>query len=135
MDFWTKALQNLHPDDRKHFSVLQSDPQKILAEILKEARAKRDAAHEKRWKFKKSNGSVVIIRDVFEKIVHSISKYAQAVDVAVSTAPMYAAPLWAVVRFLLQVNGLWSLFDLEHANHSPAVPDVDIGFTSIWLHE
>ena len=104
MDFWRKALENLDPDDRKHFTASESDPRSILAGILKEARAKRATAHHKRWKFKKSDGSVIILRDVFGKIVESVSRYAQAVDVAVNTAPFYAAPPLAVVRCLLQVD-------------------------------
>lgn len=104
MNLWSKALQNLDPLDKQFFPLSESRPQKILVSLLKDAQAKRDAAHEKRWKFTKSNGSVVILRDVLEKIVHSISKYARVMDVAVSTAPMYAAPPWAVVGFLLQVG-------------------------------
>lgn len=97
-------MQNLDLHDKQYFLVSQSDPQKLLASLLKDVQAKRDAAHAKRWKFTKSDGSTIIIRDVLEKIVNSISKYARVVDVAVSTAPMYAAPPWAVIRFLLQVS-------------------------------
>ena len=66
---------------------------------------KRDIAHKKRWKFTKSNGSVVILRDVFEKIFKSISRYAKVIDVAVNVDPLHAAPAWAVIRLLLQVRG------------------------------
>ena len=134
MDTWSKAIDNLHPDDRKHFPVSQSDPRSIVAGILKEARAKRATAHQKQWRFTKSDGSVIILRDVFGKIVQSISRYAQAVDVAVSTAPMYAAPPWAVIRFLLQVSETWSLFILDQADQSRAHSDVNFGLTSLWLH-
>lgn len=97
-------MQNLDPHDKQYFLVSQSHPQKIVASLLKDVQAKRDIAHEKRWKFTKTDGSTIILRDVLEKIVHSISQYARIVDVAVSTAPMYAAPPWAVIRFLLQVS-------------------------------
>lgn len=104
MDAWTKALQNLDPHDRQYFLVTQSPSANVLGSLLKDVQTKRDAAHEKRWKFTKSDGSIIILRDVLEKIVHSISKYARVVDVAVSTAPMYAAPPWAVIGLLLQVS-------------------------------
>lgn len=105
MDLWSRALESLDPCDKEQFQVLQNDPQKVIDTILKDAQAKRDATYKKRWRISKSNGSTIILRDVFEKIVRSISKYAQAVDVVVNTAPMYAAPPWAAVRFLLQVKG------------------------------
>ncbi|KAI9704106.1 MAG: hypothetical protein M1836_006967 [Candelina mexicana] len=104
MDLWSKALESLEPDDKQHFPVLQGKPQDILTDILKEVQAKRDTAHKKRWKFTKSNGSTIILRDVFEKIVHTVTSCARAVDVAVSTAPLHAAPPWAIIRFLLQVS-------------------------------
>lgn len=104
MDLWDKALQNLDPTSRQLFQVDEGDPQEIIQRVLKDVQGKRDTAREKRWRFTKKNGSAVILRDVFEKIVHSISKYAQVMDVVVNTAPMYAAPPWAAVRFLLQVK-------------------------------
>lgn len=134
MDTWSRALQNLDPDDKQYFLVTQSHPPKVLASLLKDVQAKRDAAHEKRWKFTKSDGSIIILRDVLEKMVFSISKYARVVDVAVSTAPMYAAPPWAVIGLLLQVSfgnippGQWT-------NQSLADSDVYLGFRTIWLYE
>ena len=88
-------MQNLEPHDRQYFRVCSQnhDPQTMtLASLLEGVQAKRDAAHEKRWKFTKSDGSTIILRDVLEKMMNSISKYARIVDVAVGAAPMYAAP-------------------------------------------
>ena len=134
MDPWSKALQNLDPLDKQYFLVSQSRPQKVLEDLLKEVQAKRNAAHEKRWKFTKSNGSTIILRDVLEKIVHSISKYARVMDVAVNVAPMYAAPPWAVIGLLLQVS--CENFSLgEWTNQPLADLDVNLGFRTIWLHE
>ena len=73
MDLGTKALESLHKDDKKHFQVLQSHPQDILSGVLKDAQAKRDSARKKQWRFVKSNGSIIVLRDVFERIVNSIS--------------------------------------------------------------
>ena len=61
MDLWNDALQNLDPNEKQYYSVSQSSSQKILASILKDAQAKRDAAHEKRWKDTNSDGSKIII--------------------------------------------------------------------------
>ena len=106
MDLWDRALQQLGQEDRQSLLNLSVNPREALLGTLKAAEAKRDAAYQKRWSFTRSNGSKVIIRDVLEKIVHSITTYAKAVDVAVNAAPLYASPPWAVIRFLLQVIGL-----------------------------
>ncbi len=100
---WRRALQVLHPNDKQLISAFQYDPRCVLVDVLAEAQAKRDAAISKRWRFKKSDGSTIILRDVFEKIVRSISKYTQAVDVAANADPIHAGLPWAVFRFLLQV--------------------------------
>lgn len=134
MDSWSKAIQNLDLHDKQYFLVSQSRPQKVLEDLLKDVQAKRNAAHEKRWKFTKSDGSTIILRDVLEKIVHSISKYARVMDVAVNAAPMYAAPPWAVIGLLLQVSCENVSLD-EWTNQSLADLDVNLGFRTIWPHE
>ena len=103
-DLWDKALKALDPKYLQQISDFQCDPKKVLSEVLKEAQAKRDTAFGKRWTYKKSDGSVVILRDVFEKVVHWVSKYAQAVDVVANADPIHVGLPWAVVRFLLQVS-------------------------------
>jgi hypothetical protein len=43
--------------------------------VLKEIEAKRDLAVRKRWKFKKPNGDVVVVRDVLEKTARWINRF------------------------------------------------------------
>lgn len=58
----------------------------------------------KRWKFKKSNGEVIILRDVAEKIVAWVEKFISVGDTIVQYNPAHAALPWAAVRFLLQAT-------------------------------
>lgn len=105
-ELWKKALETLPEDDRQAIVALQlgSSKRSIVAEVLKGAQTKRDVVLEKRWKYKKNDGSIVIVRDVFEKIIHWVARYASAVDVVSNVEPLYVSPAWAVVRFLLQVS-------------------------------
>ncbi len=105
-DLWNKALQTLSSDETQSIATLSSGLSKksVVDDVLQAARTKRDTVHSKRWKYKRSDGSVVIVRDVFEKIIQWVTKYATAVDVVANVEPMYINPVWAVVRFLLQVS-------------------------------
>ena len=59
---------------------------------------------QKRWKFTKKNGHVIIIRDVCEKIIKWIRKFKETGDVAVQYDPSHASLPWAAVRFFLQLS-------------------------------
>jgi hypothetical protein len=118
-EFWSRALEALHPNDKQLISSPQHDPRCVLDDVLKEAQAKRDAAIAKRWKFKKSDGSTIIIRDVFEKIVRSVSRYTQALTVAANADPIHAGLPWAAFRFLLQVR--CSRKSTDYSNLTPRI--------------
>jgi bifunctional pyridoxal-dependent enzyme with beta-cystathionase and maltose regulon repressor activities len=53
---------------------------------------------EKRWQFKKRNGEVIILRDVFEKITGWVQKFKGVGDTIVQYDPVHAALSWASVR-------------------------------------
>jgi hypothetical protein len=79
----------------------------ILAALLNTAKEKRQLCLEKRWKFKKSNGWEVILRDVVEKILVWVDKFKDIGDAAVQLDPVHASLPWAGVRFLLQMSAFW----------------------------
>lgn len=60
---------------------------------------------QKRWKYTKRNGEVVIPRDVFEEIMKWVSKFNAVGDMAVQYDPAHAALPWAGVGLLLEVVG------------------------------
>ncbi|KAK1849751.1 ankyrin repeat protein [Colletotrichum chrysophilum] len=71
-----------------------------LLELVQE---KKQRYMERRWKFKLSNGEVIVIRDLFEKVVGWLQKFKEVGDIAVQYDPVHAALPWAGVRLLLQV--------------------------------
>lgn len=58
----------------------------------------------KRWKFSRSNGEELFLRDIFEKIGESVNRFKGVVDVAVQYDPAHAALPWAAARFLLTMS-------------------------------
>ncbi|CZR60508.1 related to vegetatible incompatibility protein HET-E-1 [Phialocephala subalpina] len=104
---WTKALESLSENDRlqlqSNFPPDQAHYRGMLEEVLDIAVEKKQLCIKKAWKFKKSDGKVVIVRDLFEKIVVWVQKFKEVGDVAVSYDPGHAALPWAAVRFLLTI--------------------------------
>lgn len=72
--------------------------------MLKEIEAKRDLAARKRWKFKKPNGDVVVVRDVLEKTARWINRFKETGDVIAQYDPVHLSLPWAAFRFLLQTT-------------------------------
>ena len=70
--------------------------------MLKELEAKKNLALRKRWKFKKPNGDVIVVRDVLEKTVRWINRFKETGDVIAQYDSAHLALPWAAFRFLLQ---------------------------------
>ncbi len=70
--------------------------------MLKEIEAKKVLAVRKRWKFKKPNGDVIVVRDVLEKTVRWINRFKETGDVIAQYDSAHLALPWAAFRFLLQ---------------------------------
>ncbi|KAL8792023.1 MAG: hypothetical protein Q9195_005364 [Heterodermia aff. obscurata] len=101
-DGWKEACEAVHPDDKQRILSLQAGPSACLDDVLNEARAKRDLAIMKRWKLTKSDGTTIILRDVFEKIMGWVSRYTQVADILANADPVHAGLPWGACRFLLQ---------------------------------
>lgn len=71
--------------------------------MLKEIEAKRDLALRKRWKFKKPNGDIVVVRDVLEKMARWIYKFKETGDLIAQYDPAHLSLPWAAFRFFLQI--------------------------------
>lgn len=65
---------------------------------------KKNQCVRSRIRIRRKNGEVIIVRDVFEKIVKYVQKFREIGDVAVQYDPAHASLPWAGVRLLLQVS-------------------------------
>lgn len=100
---WSEALSSLKPDVRESLLSVEGDRRATLEVVLFEARSKREISLRKQWKITKKNGDIIILRDVFEKIIQWVDKFKAIGDYAVQAAPSYAAIPWNVVCVLIKV--------------------------------
>ena len=103
-DLWQEALATLSDQDRRAVSISCSEKPAILEDILIAAESKRQTCMQKRWKFKRKNGDVIILRDVCEKLIKWVQKFKEVGDIAVQYDTAHAALPWAAVRLLLQLS-------------------------------
>ncbi|KAL6713705.1 hypothetical protein ACLMJK_009170 [Lecanora helva] len=100
---WNQAFDSLDEGLKSSLSSTRTQKRDVLEAVLKEIEAKRDPAVRKRWKFKKSNGDVVIVRDVLEKIAKWINRFKQTGDIIAQHDPAHLSLPWAAFRFLLHI--------------------------------
>lgn len=105
---WYEAKQTLSKEEKEYIRDFHGDGDDnhgIVNDVLKTVKEKRKEAEDKNWTFKSSDGRVVVVREIFSKIVDSITKFQGAVDFLVSLdASGHSALPWAGVKFLLSVG-------------------------------
>lgn len=110
-DLWAKAAKSLNEKYQIPIDFNQTEKLTILKDVLAVVEEKKQGCLNKRWKYKNSKGEVVILRDVFAKIVTWIDKFKEVGDNAVQYDPGHAALPWAAVRLVLQVQVSYPLLD------------------------
>ncbi|TGO81577.1 hypothetical protein BPOR_1097g00010 [Botrytis porri] len=86
---WHQAWESLKKEDKDEIKL---DPTRtgyldILQDIHNLSIKKKQLCIEKAWKYKKNNGTTVIIRDLFEKILFWVNKVKEVGDVIASYDP------------------------------------------------
>jgi hypothetical protein len=104
-NLWDKAIETLSDEHKQQIVFGCLDKRAILGDVLAIVEAKKHLCMKRRWKYKKSSGEDVILRDLFEKMTKWVVKFKEIGDVAVQYDPGHAALPWAGVRFILQVGG------------------------------
>ena len=56
---------------------------------------------------KRKSGEIVILRELFRKVVKWLQRFKKIGDIVVQYDPVHAALPWAGVRFLLEVSYHW----------------------------
>ncbi|KAF4963269.1 hypothetical protein FSARC_8707 [Fusarium sarcochroum] len=101
---WGQAYDSLSGELKATLNQATTHKRDILAAVLNAAENQRSISLRKRWKFKRSNGEVVIVRDVLEKIAKWVDCFKTVGDTAVQFDASNASLPWAAVRLLLQVT-------------------------------
>ncbi|CAI6226816.1 unnamed protein product [Periconia digitata] len=102
-NLWARAAVALSDNNKRNINFNRADKLNILAKLHVAAEKSRQKSVESRWRYTRKNGDIVIMRDVFGKIVRWIEMFKQVGDVAVQYDPAHAALPWAGIRFLLQM--------------------------------
>lgn len=103
-NLWKKAFNTLNEETKGILGQTTTHRRDILALVLEVAEERRATSLRKRWKFKRSNGEIIIVRDVLEKIVSWVDKFKTVGDVAAQFDPISVSLPWAAFRFLLTVT-------------------------------
>lgn len=103
-NLWEKAFSSLNDEDKRHIDSHQLDKRRTLEYLFSVIDEKKKICLDRRWRFKKPNGEVVILRDIMDKMVKSIAKFKDIGDVAVQYDPAHATLPWVGVRLVLQVS-------------------------------
>ncbi|KAL8798803.1 MAG: hypothetical protein Q9182_006375 [Xanthomendoza sp. 2 TL-2023] len=101
---WDEAVNSLSDEDKQAIDFLRSDKPAILADVLHAAEQKKELCMQKRWKYTKKNGDIIIIRDLCDKMIRWVHKFKEIGDIAVQYDPSHASLPWAGIRFFLQLS-------------------------------
>ncbi|KAL8934772.1 MAG: hypothetical protein Q9216_005740 [Gyalolechia sp. 2 TL-2023] len=101
---WDKAVDRLGDQDRQLVNFSQCNKLLLLSDVLQATELGKQSCMQKRWKYTRKNGDVVVLRDVCEKIIKWVHKFKEIGDVAVQYDPAHASLPWAAIRFLLQLS-------------------------------
>lgn len=67
-DLWAIAVGEVGDDDKAQLDVYRTKKIAVLDDVLSLVRAKQRTCLEKRWKFKKDSGELLVVRDLLDKI-------------------------------------------------------------------
>lgn len=104
VSLWDRAVGSLTDEDKQSIDFSRTDKSTILEDVLQAAESKKQLCLQKRWKYTKKTGHVIILRDLCEKMIKWVQKFKEIGDVAVQYDPSHASLPWAAVRFFLQLS-------------------------------
>lgn len=104
VDLWQKALYTLDESVKKNLSYNKHNKSKMVGIAIKVAQEKKELCIERQWKYTRTNGKVIILRDVVEKIIAWLEKFKTIGDPAMQYDVLHAALPWAAVRFVLRAS-------------------------------
>jgi hypothetical protein len=97
---WSKALESLEPADHQAIRATSTstDRLQVLQEVLTWSRTCQQTSLQKRWVWKNRKGEVIIVCDLFAKMITWIEKVKSIGDTIVQYDPGHAALPWAAAR-------------------------------------
>ena len=106
-DLWALALSKLSQEEQQAISAIHEGKSESIASLLAVVKESERLCISKQWRYKRKSGEIVILRDLFGKVVKWLPRFKDIGDVVVQYDPVHAALPWAGVRFLLEVHCLY----------------------------
>lgn len=103
-DLWGAAVKLLHPENQEQIRLYSADKLTVLSEVLTAATKSREQCKDKQWKFKKRDGTVVVLYDVFNNVITWLNKMKHIGDFIASMDPVHLTLPWSIIKFFLQVE-------------------------------
>ena len=103
-DLWHEAIKLIEVDQQKQLAIASADKLAVLNGALIAAKDKRDQCLHRQWKYKRGDGTVIVFRDIFDRIASWIQKLKDIGDLVAKLVPTYAEIPWAAVSFFVQVS-------------------------------
>jgi len=118
---WQKAVDSLPADDKLQWQTMTGNMDEkgisssnthsdtsgklaVLSDILVAVEEKKQLCMQRRWRLKKPNGDVIIIRDLCDKILVWVNKFKEVGDSVAQFDPVHMSLPWAGVRFFIPVG-------------------------------
>ena len=103
-DLWARAVSKLSQDEQHAINTIHGGKLETITSLLVFVQDSERVCTSKQWRYKRKSGEVVILRDLFGKLVKWLQRFKEIGDTAVQYDPVHAALPWAGVRFLLEVR-------------------------------
>ncbi|KAH0541622.1 hypothetical protein FGG08_003912 [Glutinoglossum americanum] len=100
---WDEAFRTLGKWDRQSITFENAKDHLLPTEILAIVQSKKEECIRKQWKYTKSNGEQVVLREVFEKMAGWIDKFKQVGDLMAQYDPAHAIA-WMSSKSRLQAS-------------------------------
>jgi hypothetical protein len=97
-------LEALSDVERKNIDSGSHDKLKVLSDLQNLTVRAKEECIRKQWKYTRSNGKTVVLRDVFDSVLQWVEMFKKIGDVVAGCVPALVAPPWAGVKFLLDVR-------------------------------
>jgi hypothetical protein len=98
------AIEKLDANERSQLDLDKASSCTVYT-VLDTANKARTDRDENKWRYTKTNGEVIILRDKFDKIVEGFAKYAGFISATTQHQQPEATNLvWAAARSLIEVN-------------------------------
>lgn len=105
-DLWALALSKLSQEEQQTIRTIHEGKSESIASLLAIVQDSERVCISKQWRYRRTSGEIVILRDLFGKLVKWLQRFREIGDIVVQYDPVHAALPWAGVRFLLEVHHL-----------------------------